>query len=211
MVTRIFQIVIVSAVLPAIAAAQLQVGLQAGGSFINTAAQSNYLSSDKYSYAFGCSIGGVCNLHLFDWISLQAEPRYIQKGSDFDNEPVTNDATETLKYLEFPILIKLEIISHSLRPFFVAGPEASMLLSARLKITEMGNGGIIMLDTKSTRRRFDLGLNFGGGIECMVTNTLSFSPSVRYSHGFLNLDNATGYYAYARGFQFYIDTLIRFD
>jgi len=207
MVIRIAQLLILSAIVVSTASGQVQLGLQTGASFVNLVAHSDYSLNFQYKPVFGFSIGGICNVPLLEWLSLQAEPRYIQKRSKTEPDIRGGGFDETTDYLELPILIKGEFSKSVIRPFFLFGPRVSMLLSSLMKVSDPPSPSY-QLDTKWIYHRFDFGLDFGGGAEYYITPGFSVSPSVRYSFGVLNI-SASYYTLYARGFQFYLDLLVR--
>jgi hypothetical protein len=134
------------------------VGVKAGGVY------SSFLGSDARAlsnkYKLGYQAGLTADFRLTNNLSLHPEALYTLKGSDFA-EAARN---RTLTYLDVPVLLRYQPsgLFHASGLFFEAGPQASLLLSAKNEAKD---------DVKSTFNKLTYGFVMGAGYQ--LANGLS--------------------------------------
>lgn len=141
-------------------------------------------------FKVGAVGGGFVTYSINDWVALQGELLYSQKGAE-SNQMILGlpvDVTGKLDYIEIPVLAKLTIPTNTiLTPNIFIGPAFSFLVSANVKAESMGVT-IIDEDTKDNQESFDFGMVFGGGVDVKV-GTGKLTADVRYVLGLLNVDD----------------------
>lgn len=169
-------------------------GVKVGGSL------TNFVGSDvssSISNKIGFHGGFVANIALGDRLSVQPELLYSMKGAkdEVSFGGTTFKATQTLHYIELPILLKAKF-----NQFFVeAGPQAGVLFDASVK-TEGGSSSA----TESNKDQFNevlfgyaagfgyqlesglmLGLRYNGDFNNVTrgvtTNNVKTQPNARNS------------------------------
>ncbi len=138
----------------------------------------------------GLQIGGVLNVGLNDYFSIQPELLYVQKGSkatmsfseNFEGGEYTFDgsAEAKLSYLELPILAKASFGNENLKGFITAGPTFGYWLNGKMKVnaTERYSDDFSEFeesyseqydvdfdnDDDGEENRFETGASFGAGL-----------------------------------------------
>jgi hypothetical protein len=181
----------------------IRLGFNAG---INIANQSltNFSFSDSKGSRKGVIIGGLVELGISNLFSIQAEPRYIQKGRNGGEFVITTaDSPEgigrgelvyKLDYIEIPLLLKARVGPGNIKGFFFAGPNLGLMLSAKgvLNLTEVYVQSVTPppdVDLKDEYETLDLSIDAGGGVEYRIGPKMSFLGSARYSHGLSNISS----------------------
>ena len=113
---------------------------------------------------------------------------FIGKGwSDNFTDENGNTVTETIKlnYIEIPILLKLGFSSTAVKPYFFAGPQIAINLSAANNKT----GGIAPsnTDVSSNISGSDFGILLGSGIEFAANKKLDLFAKFGYAVGLSNI------------------------
>jgi hypothetical protein len=167
-----------------------QVGVIGGVNFadlsLKSASGSDQLTSSKTRFGFGAVVGRQINQYL----KLQLEPMYLQKGA---TQMATQNSANTevnLSVLEIPLFIKASY-GNSIKPYFKAGPTLGILLSAEGK-TEYG--GVTAgqplttyeADLTSVLNSLDFGVSFGAGLDFTFKKYNVFIEG-RYSLGLADL------------------------
>ena len=162
--------------------AQIEFGIISGINF-SSATQRNIEITDINKKTL-LGIGAVAEIILFDNLSLQVEPMYVQKGSKMTPSDV-NESEYTLSssYIELPVLLKYSY-GNILKPYVTAGAALSMILSSELE-TEIG-GVNFSGDLKSVTEKFEYSLTFGGGVEYFL-NPVTIFVEGRYSYSLNDL------------------------
>jgi hypothetical protein len=146
-------------------------GVKAGASFTNLVGKD--VSDAKY--LFGFHAGFVANIDLSERVSIQPELLYSTKG--FKQEIAGVKATQSLHYVDLPILVKAKFN----QVFVEAGPQAGVLLRAKSKFE---GGG--MEESTSNKEEFD-DVDFGYAVG--VGYQLASGPMIglRYNGGLSNV------------------------
>lgn len=144
-----------------------QFGVRAGlssGNFSNT----------NYSGKLGFHVGAY---YLLDFEKFQIEPgiQFAQKGHESTNSTTNNPYTETLNYIDMPLLARVEI-----HPNFnvFAGPQVSVLASRNYK----------EIDNNQTTTAPVKGYDIGGVLGFGVVLPEGFNFQVSYDLGLTNLN-----------------------
>ena len=178
-------------------------GLDAGMNFGN---QTNtFFGNDDKASRVGFVVGGLGEIRIADFLYVQVEPRYIQKGAKQVNHFVfTSNAgigTEEdnllkLGYLEVPALLKARFGDGNLKPFVFAGPNIGFLLSASVESDGYSAHHqqlfTHIVDIKNQYKSLDIALDLGAGAEYQVSPAVSFLLDARYSYGLSDLNNVGG-------------------
>ena len=130
-------------------------GIKAGASL------SNFVGNDvpsSSSYLFGYNAGFLANIALSDRFSVQPELLYSTKGAKnkFDALGTSITATQSLHYIELPILVKAKFN----QLFVEAGPQFGGLLRAKSKV----EGGSASGDENNTKQFIFLDFGYAVGI-----------------------------------------------
>ena len=156
--------------------------------------------------------GGFVEYWFSPMIAIQVNVLYNQKGiginGDLDETiieqgipvNVTVDAEETVKlsYLSLPILVKVAFGESNIKPYLVAGPEFSFLMSAKdeAKATAEGEAQGVTVgpytveveeDIKEHLESFEFALDFGAGLSFSFGNIGVFADFI-YSLGITKIN-----------------------
>lgn len=173
-------------------------GIKAGGSLTNFAGTS-VINTD---YLFGFHAGFVANIDLTERFSIQPELLYSTKGAKATVGTITS--TESLHYIEMPILLKAK-----LGQFFVeAGPQLGVLARAKAKY----ESGSTSQDENNTSDFSTLDIGYAAGLGYQLASGPMIG--VRYNGGFTDVarvqtGSGTSSQGYGRNsaFQLYVGYL----
>jgi len=128
-------------------------------------------------------IGGILGLRLNRNISLQIEPSYLKKGGLLKIGEINSNVNIIFSTLEIPLLLKIGF-GNRIQPYFITGPTLGYNFTAQSELDyDMLN---INVDMMNVIKRFDLGIDWGGGISIPL-GTASFFLEARYNFGITNL------------------------
>ncbi|MCC6866797.1 MAG: PorT family protein [Ignavibacteria bacterium] len=83
----------------------------------------------------GFMIGGFVDIGVSKYVSIKPAIRYITKGFELRNNfGVTY--TENLSYIEFPMLVNVNLPLNQVKPYFELGPTLGIQLSANEEATD---------------------------------------------------------------------------
>lgn len=149
----------------------VQFGVQLG------AALSEAQTTGAASNRGGVAGGVVADIPLIEFLRLQTELNYVQRGARTTAFGGTTSAR--LHNLELPVLLKFEPEADlSVRPFLLVGPKVAYLLDAS------SDAGNVRRETFSS---WDAGLEIGGGLAFGVGDHEAFLTA-RYSAGLVDID-----------------------
>lgn len=170
---------------------------------INLANQSSskdlFPANNPKSFHIGSIFGAMAELSFERNWSIQVEPRFIQKGTNFGNITVTRtnpipsgttDAMFRLNYFELPLLIKAKFEEPNFNPFVLGGPTFGFINSAKVEAPGthvLSRPGTSTLDIEGDVSSLEVGLEIGGGVEFALTPTLGLLVMARYSQGLLDV------------------------
>jgi len=169
---------------------------------------------------FGVLFGGVADMEFAKMFEAELGILYTMKGASFDYPAA--QASETVKFneLNIPILFKVKFLpGNKIRPYAFLGPNLGIVATAGATITQQGQTQDV--DYKNPpagtvqASSIDFALEFGGGVEFMLTRNIGLVGDVRYSLGLSNLvsapntqgiqvQQATSPTWHASGFQIYL-------
>jgi opacity protein-like surface antigen len=150
-------------------------------------------SSMKTGYAFGVQF----EARIAGPIFTQIEAKYLQGGTIVDisglvsgsGQPYSAKITAKTVYLEFPVLLKAELMHGSVRPFIIAGPAVGLLLAAKT-LTEIVGLTSDEKDTKDGTNSTNISLVGGLGVEFMLGSAVGITADARYSFGLSDMAKA---------------------
>jgi hypothetical protein len=140
------------------------------------------------------SAGGLIEYTLSEKYSVQLNLLYNQKGEKFIATVVEDfvglvdiEVLNTFDYLSVPVFFKMKFFNSEAKPYLIAGPEFSYLLSANQKID--ADVMVIDLDTalvdqsiKDEVQTIEWAVNFGLGLEFPISKYHGFIEG-RYGLG----------------------------
>lgn len=151
----------------------------------------------------GLSLGFFYDFPIKKSFSIQPEISYAQKGALFSGTGSYNYSSESYAvktvmiyqsdYVDLVILAKYSFTENHIKPYLIAGPGISSLVSSRMKVNvSIEDESSSESSEISQEEKLDAHLNFGGGI--------NFSDQIRidlrYSYGLISIfkdDNGDGY------------------
>ncbi len=140
-------------------------------------------SEHKVDIRHEYGIGGVFGLNLDRNISIQIEPMYLKKGGVAKLEEFDFGVNMRFSSLEVPILLKVGF-GDKIRSYIISGFSFGYILNAESQLSyEFFN---LKMDMTDIIKRFEFGLEWGGGISIPVGGN-SFFLEARYNFGISNL------------------------
>jgi opacity protein-like surface antigen len=121
------------------------------------------------------------------WFAVSGELLYSAKGSRFRNPNPFGDVVGVwrMDYIEMPILFRFFLARQgAIRPHLSMGPSWGVMVLARSKVLEPIKVGATSFYDNSNK--FDVGLNFGGGVNIRISEGIWLTPELRYNLGLLN-------------------------
>lgn len=134
----------------------------------------------------GLLIGLSMTLQFDEMFSLEPQILFSMKGTRGSRD--TLDYTETMNYVEIPVLLKFNIPvpnTSLVKPNIYAGPAFAFNVAA----TEEAASANYVVSSDVRVRTFDFGLVFGGGINFKL-GEIPVDLSIRYTLGLTNWDNS---------------------
>ncbi len=151
----------------------MSAGIFAGAGFFNVGES----SVADYSYKTGLNIGGVFNLDLSKFVSLDAAAEFTMRGYQF-NETDTA-VSNNLDYISIPIHSKIKLpVLPACNAYALTGPAIGFLVSAKLDSTAPAVSS--STDVKSSFNGVDFGWDFGLGVEYAISNVTPFIEAAYY-------------------------------
>jgi hypothetical protein len=173
---------------PAAHAQSVRFGLKAGANLSNLSG--DLVQQDQYKNRFGFQGGAMLNLGLVDddFLAIQLEALYSQKGFKYADQQFTlggttyrNTGNVRYDYLDVPVLLRLKTGG----VFFEAGPQYSYLLNISNNRSFTQNGTVVSSASSSTSnldnvKRNELGYAAGLGFQAES----GFLIGLRYNGAF---------------------------
>lgn len=130
-------------------------------------------------------VGGILLYPLSEFLELQVEVMYLQKGAKLDMfEGFKVDKKWKFAYLSVPVLGRYNLGSGDASTYVVAGPELGYLLSAEVETSEGSE------DVKDELKSIEFGISVGTGVSMNMGSTPMFGE-VRYSMGLSDMDDSS--------------------
>jgi hypothetical protein len=120
------------------------------------------IPSTETSSKTGVVLGGFVMFPLMDRLAFQPELAFVMKGVKL-NEGNGGTVTASLRYLEFPMLIRYAIPVDKHTGYVLVGPTFGVKASTSAKLEAPSQSTDYNIDPAI--RTFDAGLAFAGGIE----------------------------------------------
>jgi hypothetical protein len=179
---------VAAAAAPAAHAQSVRFGLKAGANLSNLSG--DLTQQDQYKNRFGFQGGAILNLGLVadDFLAIQLEALYSQKGFKYADQQFTvggtnfrNTGNVRYDYLDIPVLVRLKTGG----VFFEAGPQYSYLLNISNNRSFTQNGTVVASASSTTSdlnnvRRSELGYAAGLGFQAES----GFLIGLRYNGAF---------------------------
>lgn len=162
--------------------AQFSFGIKGGTNIAEFSFKDNGTNINQESIN-GFTFGAVLEIGLGGNIFLQPEAVFIQKGSKV--QVLNEDNKVNVNYLDIPVLLKMKIInSNVFNVNLLAGPSLGLALNGE---ETMGGQTIdVNFGGENGLKRFDLGINAGGGIAANL-GSIGIFGDVRYLFGVSNI------------------------
>ena len=159
--------------------AQISFGVKGGVNVAEFSFQDQGTSIPQSSIN-GFTLGAVLEVALGKNIFLQPEAIFVQRGSEL-NTSLTN-LTTNVNYLDIPVLLKIKILNTNLLNInLLGGPSFGLALNG--EETDQGGQTIdINFGGDNGLKRFDLGINAGGGVGINLGSVGVFGD-IRYLFG----------------------------
>lgn len=134
--------------------------------------------------------GFLVEIGLGPWLAVQPELDFLTTVYTWEPPLLTGVYTDTLQYLQVPILFKARLVRRGWAvPAVFAGPCAGILLRARDSYYDLSTGITYSADIKDLYRDFDLGAVAGAGADIRVRN-LRLILDIRYYLGLMDVYRA---------------------
>ena len=159
--------------------AQISFGIKGGVNVAEFSFQDQG-TSIRQSSINGFTLGAVLEVALGKNFFLQPEAIFVQRGSEL-NTSLTN-LTTNVNYLDIPVLLKIKILNTNLLNInLLGGPSFGLALNG--EETDQGGQTIdINFGGDNGLKRFDLGINAGGGVGINLGSVGVFGD-IRYLFG----------------------------
>lgn len=131
-------------------------------------------------------MGVILNIHMSRYLSLQANPMYLQKGGTMMQDDPAPDVRIQTSFLELPLFIRANF-GKTIRPYVLAGPSFGFLLTSKAEVEIEGN--VLEADVKEITKKLAIGLSMGTGIEFPLWIG-SVSLQGLYTFDLINLNKA---------------------
>ena len=159
--------------------AQISFGIKGGVNVAEFSFQDQGTSIPQSSIN-GFTLGAVLEVALGKNIFLQPEAIFVQRGSEL-NTSLTN-LTTNVNYLDIPVLLKIKILNTNLLNInLLGGPSFGLALNGE-EIDQGGQTIDINFGGDNGLKRFDLGINAGGGVGINLGSVGVFGD-IRYLFG----------------------------
>jgi len=174
---------------------QFTMGIEAGVSS-STFHLSDKAPSADITTVSGLTIGGLLNYQINNFLSIQIEPRYTEKGETV-NKDTTLSLSFHLGYIELPVSIVAGVKIDDFNPFISVGINYGFLVSADYDNLLTNQ----QFDAKNIFKKSDFATDFGAGLKYSVDKKSSLMFQARYSYGIANI-SSTGNTINTRSLQF---------
>jgi len=162
----VISIIVAVSLIGKLQAKELHMGLKGGLNIANFTGDEEFF---VYKSKMGIILGGYVSYPINNSIVIQPELLYTMKGSE--REVVGIRITESLNYLEIPILLKLMLVTEeNMKLNLFLGPAVSVTLSAKAKIDYPKDVEDLGFkdeekDSSNYKKKYDIGIVIGGGID----------------------------------------------
>lgn len=171
-------------------------GLHGGGGLVYIMNQNNYGGPEfEYSPKLGYMFGAEAGMNFIDHLGVQLEANYTRQGQNYEDK-VNNVAIfrdVTLKYTQFPVMLKYSGGNYMTRFSAMFGPYWGYLNSATLyyKEDQVVINEKELGDKQDITNRFekwDMGLVLDLGSDFKLVDNFYLSTSLRFNYGLKDIN-----------------------
>lgn len=188
--------------LPATAAAQWNIGLQAGYTHNTLEIATGYAYDFNYQSAGGFTVSVPVQYEFEDWFALQAELGFTQKNYELSRTVSTAaniHSRTTNSYLQLPVLASFSFGGKVVRGFTNLGIYAGYWINSHVKGTDrevfnpLTEGSHIYNYDENVKfdnrrdNRFDLGLLAGVGVKVILNDMVQLLAEARFNYSLLDM------------------------
>jgi hypothetical protein len=147
----------------------------------------------------GVTIGVFASIRLADFLYIQPEIQFVQRGAKQDAGICTGpggpqplgQSTVTIKYdyLTLPLLVVAKFQTGQFVPFVFVGPDIAFRVRAEM-VLECANLEPEIFAAEDQISIRDFSLDFGAGVEYQLTKVFSILLNGRYNLGLTNINEA---------------------
>jgi len=119
--------------------------------------------STETSSKVGALFGGFVTVPLASRLALQPELQFVGKGTKLNEAANGGTVTASIRYLEFPVLLRYTIPAGEQTAYVLIGPTFAVKAGTSAHLD--GPGGTADFNIDPAIRTFDAGLAFAGGLE----------------------------------------------
>ena len=119
--------------------------------------------STETSSKVGALFGGFVTVPLASRLALQPELQFVGKGTKLNEAANLGTVTASVRYLEFPVLLRYTIPAGEQTAYVLVGPTFAVKAGTSAHLD--GPGGTAHFNIDPAIRTFDAGLAFAGGLE----------------------------------------------
>lgn len=132
--------------------------------------------STETSSKVGALFGGFVTVPLRDRLALQPELQFVMKGAKLNEAGNGGTVTASIRYLEFPVLLRYTVPVGAHTGYVLFGPTFGVKAGSSAKLD--GPNRTADIDIDSAIRTFDGGLAFAGGLDYQ-----RYFVELRYTQG----------------------------
>ncbi|MGH9140126.1 MAG: porin family protein [Vicinamibacterales bacterium] len=131
--------------------------------------------STETSSKTGILFGGVVTVPFWNRLALQPELQFVMKGAKLNEAGSNGTITASIKYLEFPVLLRYTVPVGEHTGYVLFGPTFGVKAATSAQLDGPSQTDI---DIDPAIRSFDGGLAFAGGVDY-----LRYFVELRYTQG----------------------------
>jgi hypothetical protein len=120
-------------------------------------------TSTETSSKVGALFGGIVTVPFWNRLALQPELQFVTKGVKLNEAASGGTVTASLRYLEFPVLLRYGVPVGEHSGYVLFGPTFAVKAGTSAKLE--GPSQTADIDIDSAIRTFDAGLAFAGGVD----------------------------------------------
>lgn len=183
--SKLFSLLLGCAFLLPSANAQVSFGIKGGTNIAEHSFKEQGTTINRASIN-GFTLGAVLEIGLSENVFVQPEAVFVQKGSEL--EAPTLGEKINVNYIDIPVLLKVKLLNTKLiNVNLLGGPSFGLALNG--EETDANNQTIdINFGGEDGFRRFELGINAGGGVGVNL-GSIGVFGDVRYLFGVSNISD----------------------
>src|SRR4051812_30071644 len=132
--------------------------------------------STETSSKVGALFGGFVTVPLWNRIAVQPELQFVMKGAKVKEAGSAGTVSASLRYLEFPVLLRYALPVGEHTGYVLVGPTFAVKAGTSAQLD--GPSQTAEIDIDSAIRTFDAGLAFAGGLDYR-----RYFAELRYTQG----------------------------